>query len=118
MKAVNDQGPSAVVTGASRGIGLAITRHLGAQGWDVYATARSADDLSALGRMPNVQVVQLGITDRTAVARLPEHLPARLDGVVGNVGIIVQGPVETVPLADLSRRLEVNVIAPDNTNVS
>jgi NAD(P)-dependent dehydrogenase (short-subunit alcohol dehydrogenase family) len=39
MKAVNNQRPSALVTGASRGIGLAITRHLSNQGWDVYATA-------------------------------------------------------------------------------
>jgi NAD(P)-dependent dehydrogenase (short-subunit alcohol dehydrogenase family) len=98
-----------LVTGASRGIGLAITRHLSERGWEVYATARSADDLRELGRLPNVHPLQLDITDRSSVAGLPELLPARLDGVVNNAGIIVQGPVETVPLEDLSRQLDVNV---------
>lgn len=102
---------SVLVTGASRGIGLAIARHLSEHGWEVYATARSDDDLRELGRLPNVHPVQLDVTDRAAVARLPEQLPARLDGVVNNAGIIVQGPVETVPLEDLTRQLEVNVTA-------
>lgn len=103
--------PSALVTGASRGIGLAITRHLSERGWAVYATARSADDLRALGQLPNVHPVRLDITDREAIAGLRDQLPSRLDGVVNNAGIIVQGPVETVPIEDLSRQLEVNVTA-------
>lgn len=100
---------SVLVTGAGRGIGLAISRHLSERGWDVYATARSDRDLESLGRTPNVHPVALDITDRQAVAKLPEQLPARLDGVVNNAGIIVQGPVETVPLDDLARQLDVNV---------
>lgn len=103
--------PSVLVTGAGRGIGLAITRHLSERGWDVYATALSADDLRDLGRLSHVHPIQLDITDRAAVATLPEQLPARLDGVVNNAGIIVQGPVETVSLDALSRQLEVNVTA-------
>lgn len=107
----SSRGRSVLVTGASRGIGLAITRHLSEQGWDVYATARSDEDLRELGRLPNVHPVRLDVTDRSAVALLPEQLPARLDGVVNNAGIIVQGPVETVPLDQLSHQLEVNVTA-------
>ena len=101
--------PSVLVTGASRGIGLAITRHMSDRGWDVHATARSAADLGDLGRLPRVHPIQLDITDRSAVAGLPEHLPPALDGVVNNAGIIVQGPVEGTPLDDLSRQLDVNV---------
>jgi NAD(P)-dependent dehydrogenase (short-subunit alcohol dehydrogenase family) len=102
---------SVLVTGAGRGIGLAITKHLSERGWDVYATARSTDDLRALATLRNVHAIALDITDRAAVARLHEQLPSRLDGVVNNAGIIVQGPVETVPLEDLSQQLEVNVTA-------
>ena len=101
--------PSVLVTGASRGIGLAITRHMSDRGWDVHATARSAADLGDLGRLPRVHPIQLDITDRSAVAGLPEHLPPALDGVVNNAGIIVQGPVEGTSLDDLSRQLDVNV---------
>lgn len=103
--------PSVLVTGASRGIGLAITRHLSEQGWDVYATARSTADVRDLGQLPRVHPVQLDITDRSAVAGLREHLPAKLDAVVNNAGIIVQGPVEGISLENLSRQLDVNVTA-------
>ena len=102
---------SGLVTGAGRGIGLAITRHLSERGWDVYATARSTDDLRDLANVRHVHAIALDITDRAAVARLHEQLPSQLDGVVNNAGIIVQGPVETVPLEDLSQQLEVNVTA-------
>lgn len=101
--------PSVLVTGAGRGIGLAITRHLSDRGWDVHATARSATDIRDLGRLPRVHPIQVDITDRSAVASLPQHLPSRLDGVVNNAGIIVQGPVEGTSLDDLSRQLDVNV---------
>ena len=103
--------PSVLVTGASRGIGLAITRHMSDRGWDVHATARSAADLRDLDRLPRVHPIQLDITDRAAVAGLGEHLPATLDGVVNNAGIIVQGPVEGTTIDDLARQLDVNVTA-------
>ncbi|RNL62740.1 SDR family NAD(P)-dependent oxidoreductase [Nocardioides marmoriginsengisoli] len=103
--------PSVLVTGAGRGIGLAITRHMSERGWNVHATARSAADLRDLGRMPRVHPIQLDVTDRSAVAGLHEHLPSAVDGVVNNAGIIVQGPVEGTSLDDLSRQLDVNVTA-------
>ena len=102
---------SVLVTGASRGIGLAITRHFAERGWEVYATARTDADLRTLGELPGVHPVRLDITDREALAELPRNLPPQLDAVVNNAGIIVQGPVETVPLDTLSRQLDVNVTA-------
>lgn len=103
--------PSVLVTGANRGIGLAITRHLSARGWDVYATARSEGALRELATLPGVHPTRLDITDRASVSALSAQLPAELDGVVNNAGIIVNGPVEGLTLEDLSRQLEVNVTA-------
>lgn len=103
--------PSVLVTGAGRGIGLAITEHMRRRGWDVYATARSAEALGSLDRLPNVHAVPLDITDRSAIAALPDLLPAELNGVVNNAGIIVNGPVEGLALDDLSRQLDVNVVS-------
>lgn len=103
--------PSVLVTGAGRGIGLAITEHMSRRGWDVYATARSADALQSLDRLPNVHAVPLDITDRSAIAALPALLPAELNGVVNNAGIIVNGPVEGLALDDLTRQFDVNVIS-------
>ena len=103
--------PSVLVTGAGRGIGLAITEHMSERGWDVYATARSESALNSLERLPNVHAIALDITDRSAIAKLSDQLPDELDGVVNNAGIIVNGPVESLSLDALSRQLDVNVIA-------
>lgn len=103
--------PSVLVTGAGRGIGLAITEHMSRRGWDVYATARSDAALGSLGRLPNVHPIALDITDRSAIAALPDQLPTALNGVVNNAGIIVNGPVEGLSLDSLTRQLDVNVIS-------
>ncbi|MFC0450224.1 SDR family oxidoreductase [Rhodococcus jostii] len=103
--------PSVLVTGAGRGIGLAITHRMSEAGWTVYATARSESALARLDQLHRVHAVPLDITDRTAIAALPRHLPARLDAVVNNAGIIVSGPVEGLSIEDLSRQLDVNVVS-------
>lgn len=103
--------PSVLVTGAGRGIGLAITEHMSRKGWDVYATARAGEALQSLGRLPHVHPIALDITDRSAIAALPDQLPAELNGVVNNAGIVVNGPVEGLTLDDLARQFDVNVIA-------
>ena len=103
--------PSVLVTGAGRGIGLAITEHMSRRGWCVYATARSDAALHNLDRLPNVHAIALDITDRSAIAALPDQLPAELNGVVNNAGIIVNGPVEGLSLDDLTQQLNVNVIS-------
>ena len=103
--------PSVLVTGAGRGIGLAITRHLSAKGWDVYATARSEGALADLARLPGVHPIRLDMSDRTSLSALSAELPAELNAVVNNAGIIVNGPVEGLALDDLSRQLDVNVTA-------
>jgi NAD(P)-dependent dehydrogenase (short-subunit alcohol dehydrogenase family) len=103
--------PSVLVTGAGRGIGLAITEHMSERGWDVYATARSEAALHGLDRLPHVHAIPLDITDRSAIAALPDRLPTALNGVVNNAGIIVNGPVEGLSLDDLTQQLDVNVIS-------
>lgn len=103
--------PSVLVTGAGRGIGLAITEHMSSRGWDVYATARSDAALHSLNRLPHVHPIPLDITDRSDIAALPARLPAGLNGLVNNAGIIVNGPVEGLSLDDLTDQLDVNVIS-------
>jgi NAD(P)-dependent dehydrogenase (short-subunit alcohol dehydrogenase family) len=98
-----------LVTGASRGIGRATVVRLAAAGWDVIAAARSEADVADLVG-DRVSGVTLDITDAAQVASLEERLPATLDAVVNNAGIVVGGPVEALPLEELRRQLEVNVV--------
>ena len=101
--------PAVLVTGAARGIGRATASRLAAAGWDVLAGVRSEADGEAL-RSDRITPVVLDITDDAQVAALPGALPERLDAVVNNAGIVVNGPVEAVPLGELRHQLEVNVV--------
>ena len=98
--------PSALVTGASSGIGEACVRRLSQNGWQVYAGVRRDEDAERL-RDDRVVPVPLDVTNEEqvrAVAGLD------VDGVVANAGIAIAGPVELVPLAEWRRQLDVNVV--------
>jgi len=101
---------SVLVTGASRGIGKAVTLHLAAVGWDVIAGVRRPEDAAVLEATAGVTPVILDITDPEQVAALDEVLPARLNAVVNNAGVVVGGPLESVSPDDLRRQLDVNVV--------
>ena len=100
-----------LVTGAARGIGRATALRLAGSGWDVVAGVRRAEDGQALKTDSGGRVtpVQLDITDADQVRSVAEGL-ASLDAVVNNAGISVSGPVEGLPLDDLRRQLEVNLV--------
>jgi NAD(P)-dependent dehydrogenase (short-subunit alcohol dehydrogenase family) len=105
--------PAVLLTGASRGIGRATALRLARAGWTVYATVRSAADGEALvleAAGAAVHPLQLEVTSDEQVAALDEALPARLDAIVNNAGIVVSGPLETLSAADLREQFDVNVV--------
>ncbi len=104
--------PSALVTGASRGIGRAITEHLASRGWDVIAGVRTQRDAEAVTAADpqRISAVILDVTNAEHIDALATALPARLDAVVNNAGIAVAGAVEAVPVDEWRKQLEVNVI--------
>jgi NAD(P)-dependent dehydrogenase (short-subunit alcohol dehydrogenase family) len=109
--------PGAVlVTGASTGIGAACAAALARHGYRVFAGVRTEDDGRRLaGIVPGLTPVRLDVTDAGDIARAAQAVgeavgAAGLAGLVNNAGIAVAGPLEVVPIADLRRQLEVNVI--------
>ena len=101
-----------LISGAGRGIGLACTRRLAAAGTTVYAGVRSASHRDLLGEIDGVHPLLLDVTEPDSIAALDDVLPDRLDAVVNNAGIALQGPVETVPPNDFTDQLDVNVTGP------
>ncbi|MCZ8382602.1 SDR family NAD(P)-dependent oxidoreductase [Mycobacterium sp. CPCC 205372] len=101
--------PTVLITGASRGIGRQLVAHLAAAGWDVVAGVRTAADAEAVAAIDRVSTVLLDVTDEAHIAALAGALPARLDAVVNNAGIVVAGPVEAIDPAAWREQFEVNV---------
>ena len=79
-------------------------------GWDVYACARRDEDLERL-READLQAVRLDVTDPDSIAAAKAELDERgLRGLVNNAGIAISAPIELVPLDELRRQLEVNLV--------
>jgi NAD(P)-dependent dehydrogenase (short-subunit alcohol dehydrogenase family) len=80
-------GKVAIVTGASRGIGLAIVRGLAADGAHVIAGARaSSAGLDELAKAGRAEVVEVDLTDASTPATLVALAGERIDILVNNVG--------------------------------
>jgi NAD(P)-dependent dehydrogenase (short-subunit alcohol dehydrogenase family) len=107
---------SVLVTGASTGIGRATALHLDDSGWRVFAGVRREEDAASLREAGSDRLAPL-ILDVTvpeqieaAAGRIEDECGGGLDGLVNNAGIAVPGPLETVPLKDFRRQLEVNLV--------
>ena len=100
--------PTALITGAGRGLGLEFVKQYRAAGWDVIATARSeGGELADAG----AQIVKLDMTDFAAVAGLALDRP--LDLLVANAGVAL--PAEAKSADDAAGWLDtfrINSIAP------
>jgi NAD(P)-dependent dehydrogenase (short-subunit alcohol dehydrogenase family) len=99
----------ALVTGASSGIGLASAVRLASSGWSVIGGVRTDSDASAL-REQGIEPVALDVTDSGQIAAAAAAVGSELHGLVDNAGIAVAAPLELVPLDELRRQLEVNVV--------
>ena len=103
-----------VVTGASTGIGAATVELLAERGFTVFAGVRSEADFARVAaRAPRIRPLYLDVTDADAVARAAHDVAQSglaLRGVVANAGIAAGGPLEFLPVSELRRVLETNVI--------
>ncbi|MDG6109733.1 SDR family oxidoreductase [Dactylosporangium aurantiacum] len=108
--------PTAIITGASRGLGRALTTALATAGWTVVADGRTLT-ATADGLPPGVVRVPGDVTDPAHRAALVDAALAtgRLDLLVNNAGILgpsPQPPLADYPLSTLRDVFEVNVLAP------
>ena len=112
---------SALVTGASRGIGRGIALRLASEGWDLTIAARdhgtlerTAEDLRAAGA-GDVLVVPADMADTAAAEAIVDAHAARhgtLNAAILNAGMGVSGSIAEMPLRRLDKMVAVNVKAP------
>ena len=108
---------AALVTGTSTGIGRAAALALDQRGWQVFAGVRREEDAERLRAEASERLVPLilDVTSPEQIAAAAERIAAEsengLQGLVNNAGIAVPGPLETLPLDDLRRQLEVGLVS-------
>ncbi|WP_210492653.1 SDR family NAD(P)-dependent oxidoreductase [Patulibacter sp. SYSU D01012] len=110
-------GTTALVTGASSGIGEAAALALAAEGARVSLVARRRDRLEALAERIRAAggaalVVEADITDRAAATEAVERTVrelGRLDTVVNNAGVMLIGRAEEAPVEEWDRMIALNV---------
>lgn len=108
-----------VVTGASTGIGRATAIQLARKGFTVLAGVRREEDAASLRAdgVAGLEPIFLDVTDAGSIAAAAESVAATvgergLAGLVNNAGIALGGPIEFLPLDELRRQFEVNLVGP------
>jgi NAD(P)-dependent dehydrogenase (short-subunit alcohol dehydrogenase family) len=108
--------PTAIITGASRGLGLALARALDERGWRLVLDARGPDALDAAVRgLHNAVALPGDVSDPGHRAALAALAGPQVDLLVNNASILGPSPqpeLAEYPLDVLQRVYEVNVLAP------
>ena len=109
---------TALIIGASRGLGLGLVQTLLADGWQVTATVRNPQKAEALQALGDVRIEQLDMDDQQAQIALSEQLKGQVfDLLFVNAGVKgpdVQTPNGGATLAEVGQLFFTNAVAPIN----
>lgn len=100
---------TALVTGASSGIGAAVVERLRSEGLEVHALARSAKALAALAERTGCVAHTLDVTDLAAITRLTREVD--FDVLVNNAGVDRPNPFLKAEADDIDLLVDVNLRA-------
>lgn len=112
---MSDTQKTAVITGASSGIGAATARALAADGYRVALLARRTDRIEALAEeLANGSIaVEADVTDRDSIVAAAGRVQSELGGadvLVNNAGVMLLGPFGSDQRADYRHMIEVNLL--------
>ncbi len=108
-------GPVAIITGCSSGIGRATAILLAERGWRVFATARRLESVGDLAGVGQVTPLQLDVTDEASMTAAIDQvlaLTGRIDALVNNAGYAEGGPLERASAKEIRGQFETNTFGP------
>jgi short-subunit dehydrogenase len=108
---MNLGGRTALVTGASGGLGHAIARGLAARGARLVVTARRVDVLESLAGELGGRALECDLADRAAVEALVDAA-GPVDVLVANAALPASGAIASFTVEEIDRALDVNLRAP------
>jgi NAD(P)-dependent dehydrogenase (short-subunit alcohol dehydrogenase family) len=103
-----------LITGANRGVGLALARHYADAGWEVIGVCRgSGDDTAELKQVAARVIEGIDVTRAEDVARLAVELEGwRLDLLINNAGLLKDERLGELDFDAIRAQMEVNAYAP------
>ncbi len=120
--------PVVLITGGSRGLGLALAERFAREGAQLILTARNPDELDrartllldrgAIASVEDALLLPADLTDESQAAALVAGVLSRfgrIDVLINNAGIITVGPVENQPAASYRRAMDTNFFAAIHT---
>ena len=106
---------TALIIGASRGLGLGLVQRLHEDGWHITATVRNPQQPGALANVPGVRIEQLEMNDTVQLDSLKQRLQGQVfDLIFVNAGVMGPLPqdLEAVSNSDIGDLFMTNAVAP------
>jgi len=119
MKSSRLHSKCVLVTGASTGIGRAISEYLAQRGLKIYACARKRKDIDSLDSVENIVGLKLDVTKSEDLRSIVEYLTSndiKLYAVINNAGIVTGGPLVLLDEQEIRACFDVNCMGVVNVS--
>lgn len=97
-----------LITGASTGLGETIATYLTSKNYVVYGTSRSIEHLAK-----SFNTLDMDVCDEESIQRTVQQIiekEGRIDVLINNAGLAIAGPVEALPISEVQRVFDTNVL--------
>ncbi|KAG6615026.1 putative short chain dehydrogenase [Phytophthora cinnamomi] len=102
-----------LITGSTRGIGLAFVEHYVKAGWNVIATARANSNTDKLKTLSPFKIVTMNTADEASIIEAARQLQGvAIDLLINNAGIGLPGGLTSSTKESIMRQFEVNAVGP------